>query len=75
MRAVFSAILTGLAVLADPGLGISKTYDAKLNMMGKEFSARTSYVIGRDGKVTFVHSDMNPSKHVELTLAAVKALK
>ncbi len=63
------------AVLADPGLAISKTYDAKSNFMGHDISARTSYVIGRDGKVAFIHSDMNPSKHVELTLAAVKALK
>ena len=63
------------AVLADPGLAISKTYDAKSSFMGHDISARTSYVIGRDGKVTFIHSDMNPSKHVELTLAAVKALK
>ena len=63
------------AVLADPGLNISKTYDAKSNFMGREISARTSYVIGKNGKVTFIHSDMNPAKHVELTLAAVKALK
>ena len=63
------------AVLADPGLAISKTYDAKSTFGTREISARTSYVIGRDGKVTFIHSDMNPSKHVELTLAAVKELK
>ncbi len=63
------------AVLADPGLTISKEYDAKSSFLGHDISARTSYVIGRDGKITFIHSDMNPSKHVELTLAAVKALK
>ena len=63
------------AVLADPGLAVSKQYDAKTSFGTREISARTSYVIGRDGKITFIHSDMNPSKHVELTLAAVKALK
>ena len=63
------------AVLADPKLDISKTYDAKATFGTREISARTSYVIGKDGKVTFVHSDMNPAKHVELTLAAVKGLK
>ena len=63
------------AVLADPGLKISETYDAKTKFGPRDISARTSYVIGKDGKVTYVHSDMNPAKHVELTLAAVKTLK
>jgi len=35
---------------------------------------RTSYVIGRNGKVVAVHSDLNWSQHVAQTLAAVKAL-
>ena len=36
---------------------------------------RTSYVIGRDGRIAFVHSDLDWSKHVSQTLAAVRALK
>ena len=36
---------------------------------------RTSYVIARNGKIAFVHSDLNYADHVKLTLAAVKALK
>jgi len=32
-------------------------------------------VIGRDGKVRFVHSDLSYVDHVRLTLEAVKALK
>ncbi len=36
---------------------------------------RTSYVIGRDGRVVYVHSDLNWSQHVAKTLAAVRALK
>jgi peroxiredoxin len=35
---------------------------------------RTSYVIAPDGRITFVHSDLNYAEHVNLTLAAVKAL-
>ena len=35
---------------------------------------RTSYVIGRNGKVVAVHSDLDWSQHVARTLAAVKAL-
>ena len=36
---------------------------------------RTSYVIGRDGRVVMVHSDLDWSQHVARTLAAVRALK
>lgn len=40
----------------------------------RSFTSRTSYVIARDGRIAFVHSDMDPSRHVELTLAAVQRL-
>lgn len=36
---------------------------------------RTSYVIARNGRVTLVHSDLDWSKHVAKTLAAVRPLK
>ena len=38
-------------------------------------TTRTSYVIGKDGKVAMVHDDLNFAEHVAKTLAAVKALK
>jgi peroxiredoxin len=38
-------------------------------------TTRTSYVIGKDGKVAMVHDDLNFSEHVAKTLAAVKAFK
>ena len=38
-------------------------------------TTRTSYVIGRDGKVVMVHDDLDFKDHVAKTLAAVKALK
>jgi len=34
---------------------------------------RTSYVIAPDGKILFVHSEMNAAGHVSSTLAAVRA--
>lgn len=37
-------------------------------------AARTSYVIAPDGRIAFVHSDMDWSEHVSRTLAAVRAL-
>jgi peroxiredoxin len=38
-------------------------------------TTRTSYVIAKDGKVAMVHDNLDFSKHVAKTLAAVKALK
>ena len=38
-------------------------------------TTRTSYVIGRNGKIVMVHDDLDFSKHVEKTLAAVQRLK
>ena len=37
-------------------------------------TGRTSYVIAPDGRITFVHSDLNYRDHVRMTLAAVQAL-
>src|SRR5215212_8027815 len=38
-------------------------------------TTRTSYVIGKSGKVVMVHDDLDFSQHVARALAAVKALK
>jgi peroxiredoxin len=38
-------------------------------------SSRTSYVIGRDGRVAFVHADSDYRGHVENTLEVVQAMK
>ena len=38
-------------------------------------TTRTSYVIGRNGRIAMVHSEMDWSEHVAKSLAAVKALK
>jgi peroxiredoxin Q/BCP len=54
-----------------------KAYDVAMPVVGKltTMSNRTSYVIGRNGRVAFVHSDLDWSQHVSQTLAAVRALK
>ena len=54
-----------------------KAYDVTMPVVGKltTMSNRTSYVIGRDGRIAFVHSDLDWSGHVSKTLAAVKALR
>jgi peroxiredoxin len=56
---------------------VIKAYDVDLKRDGVStgLTTRTSYVIGQDGRVRFVHSDMNYKDHVRLTLAAVQALR
>ena len=54
-----------------------KAYDVAMPVVGKltTMSNRTSYVIGRNGRIAFVHSDHDWSAHVGKTLAAVRALR
>ena len=60
------------AVAGDPKLAIAKSYDATLALFPGH-SNRTSYVIGTDGKVAAVYSNLSPKNHVEAMLAGVKA--
>ena len=66
----------GQFAVASAGPGVIKGYDVALGkqMAGRDITRRTSYVIGRDGRVRFVHDDMDAARHVALTLAAVEAL-
>ena len=61
-------------VAADEGARIAKEYDALL-LMKPGWSNRTSYVIDQSGKITHVYSSLSPTKHVQETLDAVKALE
>jgi peroxiredoxin len=38
-------------------------------------ASRTSYVIGSNGRIRFVHSNLDYRDHVRLTLEAVRALR
>jgi peroxiredoxin Q/BCP len=58
-------------VASDPGLKIAKQYDAAL---APGYANRTSYVIARDGTIAYAYTSLDPDKHVELTLAALRAL-
>lgn len=60
------------AVAADPEEKVIKAYDAVLGAH-PEYADRISYVITPDGKVAYAYASMDPDKHVENTLAAVKA--
>ena len=48
-------------------------YDVALE--GKGITNRTSYVIAPDGRIAYVHSDMDYRQHVANTLAAVQRMK
>lgn len=57
-------------VAADEGARIAAQYSAVLE--GRPgTSSRTSYLIGGDGRVLAVHSDMNPAQHVKRMLEAI----
>jgi peroxiredoxin len=58
-------------VAADADLSIAKSYDSTF----AEFpghSNRTSYVIAPDHRIIFEYSNLDPSKHVALTMDALK---
>lgn len=56
---------------------VIKAYDVALVREGAKtgLSDRTSYVIGKNGRIIMVHSDLDWREHVKRTLAAVKSLK
>jgi len=59
------------AVAADKDQSIMKSYDAVLTLM-PQYADRVSYVIAPDGRVIFAYKSLNPEKHVEYTLDALK---
>lgn len=52
---------------------ILEAYDVKLP--DSDMASRTSFVIGQDGVIKFVHSDMDYRDHVRLTYEAVEKLQ
>ena len=56
---------------------IVEAYQAALVRDGKDtgLTDRTSYVIASDGRIVFVHSNLDYKDHVRLTLEAVRKLK
>jgi peroxiredoxin Q/BCP len=59
------------AVAADGDQSIMKSYDAVLAIK-PEYANRVSYVIAPDGHVVFAYTSLNPEKHVEYTLDALR---
>ncbi|ODP32558.1 peroxiredoxin [Pandoraea sp. ISTKB] len=59
------------AVAADTDQKIMKAYDAVLALK-PDIANRVSYVIAPDGKVIYSYISMDPDKHVQNTMAAVR---
>jgi len=62
------------AVAADPDQKVIKAYDAVLTK-APQYSDRTSYVIAPDHTILLTYTDLNPDKHVDMTMDAVKKWK
>jgi peroxiredoxin len=61
-------------VASDESLAIAKSFDA-LMQYRPDYANRVSYVIAPTGKVAYSYLSLNPARHVQNTLAAVKALR
>lgn len=59
-------------VASDASHAIMKAYDAVL-LWKSNYASRISYVITPEGRIAYRYSAMDPDKHVENTLAAVRA--
>src|SRR5450755_3836627 len=58
-------------VASDNSQSVMKSYDAVM-MLRPDYANRISYVIAPTGKVIYDYQSLNPSRHVEKTLAALK---
>lgn len=59
------------AVAADTEQTVEKAYDSIL-AAAPQYANRTSYVIAPDGSVIYTYTSMDPTQHVDNTLAALK---
>jgi peroxiredoxin Q/BCP len=60
-------------VAADEQMTVIKAFDAALPTR-PEYANRISYVIAPDGKIAYQYMSLNPGKHVEKTLGALRSL-
>ncbi len=64
-------------LLADADHAIAESYGvwAEKSMYGKKYMGieRTTFVIGKDGKLTHIFSKVKPDNHADEVLAAIKA--
>ncbi|MES2716151.1 MAG: peroxiredoxin [Pseudomonadota bacterium] len=61
------------AVASDESLAIARSFDAVMQHR-PDYANRVSYVIAPSGKVAYSYLSLNPARHVQNTLAALKTL-
>ena len=61
-------------VASDESRAITHSFDAAMQTR-PDFANRISYVIAQDGSVAFYYLSLNPTRHVEKTLDALRALQ
>ena len=66
-----SACRGKFAVAADPEQKIMKAYDAVLTLR-PEYANRVTYLIAPNSTVAYQYTSLNPDKHVQKTLAALR---
>ena len=59
------------AVASDAGKTVVKSYDAAMLLL-PDYANRISYVIAPDNSIVYNYQSLNPSKHVEKTLTALR---
>lgn len=62
------------AVASDESLSIARSYDAVMQHR-PDYANRVSFVISQAGKVEYRYLSLDPSRHVNNTLAALRDLK
>lgn len=60
-------------VASDADQRVMKSYDAVMQTR-PDFAARISFVIAPDGRIAYTYKNLEPTRHVERTLAAVRQL-
>ncbi len=61
-------------VASDENLAIAKSFDAVMQYR-PDYANRVSFVIAPTGKIAYRYVSLNPARHVQNTLAALKSLK
>ena len=61
-------------VASDESRAVTQSFDAVMQTR-PDFANRISYVIAQDGSVAFYYLSLNPSRHVEKTLDALRMLQ
>lgn len=61
------------AVASDADQSVMKSYDAVM-LTRPQYASRVSFVIAQDGRIVYTYKNLEPTRHVERALEAVRQL-